>query len=102
VKLVTSPGWSVSCTTGTGISGAILSVYRYFPQMRNSLGGHGRSVPGDHHGRVFPSSAAANAFALKHGYLQEFRTAWCRSCRTLHKMSTGRKSGFCPVQKEFL
>lgn len=73
MNIVTQGNWSVSCTTGDGIQGAILSVL--LPKIA------GRDLPVDKrlrgfgHGRTFASSEAAFQFALEHGYLQQYFTA---------------------------
>lgn len=69
-QTVTQGDWGVSCQTGTGINGAILSVYR--PRIS------GKDLPVDKwfrgfgDGRLFPSSDAAYQFAFDHGYLRLF------------------------------
>lgn len=90
---VTNEGWNVSTTTGSGIDGAILSVFKI---KRN-----GRFQYGDANGKQFPSSDAAFQYALDKGYLQQFVTPWCRKCRKLHTF-LGKKSGFCNVHNEFV
>lgn len=73
MNAVTQGEWSVSCTTGHGIEGAILSVV--LPRIA------GRELPADKwlrgfgDGRAFPSSDAAFQFAFEHGYLKEYFTS---------------------------
>ena len=64
--LVTAGRWGVSCTTGDGITGAVLNVY-IAPPAHNP---RGPFRYGDANGRTFPSVDAARAFAWERGYLQ--------------------------------
>lgn len=57
----TRPEWSVSVSTGSGIDGARLCV-SHQPDGRH----------GDAHGRLFPSSDAAFAYAAGHGYTEAY------------------------------
>ena len=69
---VTHDDWSVSCTTGGGIDGAILNVHRHriagrqlnWKQTMNGLG----------NGRLFPSTESAWQWAFDHGYTKIYFT----------------------------
>lgn len=72
-QTVTAGKWNVSVTTGTGIPGAILNVFKpYGHTTRNPLpsGRAWVTQRGDHDGREFPTSDEAFEFAFEHGYLQ--------------------------------
>ena len=72
-RTVTQGEWGVSSTTGHGIKGAILSLYR--------ARFNGRELPYDRwmhgfgDGELFPSTEAAYQWAFDHGYLQLYFTA---------------------------
>jgi hypothetical protein len=84
MKTVTHRDWSVS-TTSTGSGFVTLHVFRI----------KGRKIAkGEGYGRTFPTHESAMTFALEHGYLEPFVTAWCRHCRQAHTF-LGRRSGFC-------
>jgi hypothetical protein len=105
MRTVTADGWSVAYVSG-GCGGAVmLSVTKHYPDLPNKLGGRGRIRRGDADGRVFPSSAAAEAFALSHGYLKPYTPGvYCSHCRTVHRQSYGRPSrtSWCPDLNAFL
>lgn len=99
-KTVTRDNWSVSCTTGSDIKGAVLNVGKHY-----LLSSEYKIRRGDGDGRLFPNSDAAWAFALERGYTQQFVTSWCRDCRVVHTSKIGqnpRKTGFCPVTHQFV
>lgn len=85
MNTVTANGWNVSALTCSYEKGAQLSVFK----LRGA-----KFQYGEGNGRRFETSEAAFAWALEHGYLEIFRTAWCRHCRTAHTF-LGRRSGFC-------
>ena len=110
-KSVTNGPWSVSCTTGTDIQGAILRVARHIGQ---------RIYPGDADGRLFASSDVAFQFAFERGYTKQFVTPWCSHCRTEHqrkgayyrpdfnkpikdwqRFDCTRRDSFCPVLQKW-
>ncbi len=72
-RTVTQGEWGVSCSTGSGINGAILNVYR--------ARFNGRELPYDKwmkgfgDGKTFPTTEAASQWAFDHGYLQLYFTA---------------------------
>lgn len=74
-----APGWNSGCTTGTGIPGARLSVFR----PRGGL----RFQRGDHDGRLFPSAEAASAFALQRGYSVVYRDAGLGTFKRVHRVA---------------
>lgn len=61
MKSVTADGWNVSVTTGSGISGAILSVFHGFAPS-------GRARYGEANGLRFANSKEAFAYSLARGY----------------------------------
>ena len=71
-RTVTYGDWGVSCTTGSGINGAILNLYR----ARIA----GQDIPvskwlkGFGDGRLFPDMEAAQQWAFDHGYTQIYYT----------------------------
>lgn len=78
---VTAPHFAVSCTTGSGIVGAILNVRRTYP----ALGPYALGARADLDGTQWPNSTAAFEAARERGYLQAYtRRRWCPHCRTLH------------------
>lgn len=88
-RTVTRDGWGVSCTTGSGIEGAILKVYKHHKRPGGLRYRDGAPIPfsgiifqqGDAYGLRFPSADAAWAYALEHGYLQPFYPrAWEAPC----------------------
>ena len=89
---VTNTAFGTSITTGTGINGAVLSVYR-FPFKDKP----GKMMRGEGHGRTFPSTEAAEAYLREHGLsAPHYRRAWCTKCRVLHTFM-GRPTSFCAV-----
>jgi hypothetical protein len=72
-RTVTQGDWGVSCTTGTGIKGAILNV------SRSRIAGVSLPVSkwfrGFGDGRLFDSTESAYQFAYDHGYIQLYYTA---------------------------
>lgn len=79
-QLVTQGSWGVSFTTGDGMDGAVLNVYR-FPRGGTS----GPILKGDGDGRLFASVAHAKVWAFEHGYLvPHFTRAACSHCRGVH------------------
>jgi len=95
MALVTQGSWNVSVTTGDGICGARLAVFRMPVEPRR------RIRYGDGHGRMFPSSEAAWAWAREHGYLEEHRVPWCPRCRVRHRFIS-RRTGFCHRHGKFV
>lgn len=82
--------WNVSCTTGHGIKGALLNVFRADMLLRGQR--FGVYAVKD---KPFPNTDAANDWALQHGYLQEyFRREWCVKHRQLHTMY-GKSTSIC-------
>jgi len=69
---VTQGDWCVSCTTGSGIDGAILNLSRHRI--------HGKELPynklmyGFGHKKLFPSTELAFQWAFDHGYLMLYFT----------------------------
>lgn|SRR5262245_36417644 len=92
----TRDGWGVSCMSGNGEH--VLHVYKLRPKDGREFALHQH---GDGDGRRFPSSDAAFAWALEHGYLQPYVVPWCRHCRVQHTFLR-RKSGFCDVRGTFV
>ena len=64
MRTCTQGNWGVSTTTGTGIKGAILHVYRILA--------NGKIAKGELYGKQYPSNDAAFAAALEHGYLKPY------------------------------
>ena len=101
IKTVTQGNWGVSVTTGGNIMGAVLHVYQWVKR-----GANGEIMPdskmrrGDAYGKVFDTTEQAYAFALEHGYLQEFRRGVCPHCREYHYF-LGTKSSFCDVTNKY-
>lgn len=71
-RTVTQGEWGVSCSTGTGIKGAILHVYRARFAGRELKYDQWMKGYGD--GMSFPSTEAASQWAFDHGYLQLYFT----------------------------
>lgn len=71
------PGTSVSsCNDRRGEKMVyILSVNRYYPDLKNNLGGLGVFKKLDCDGMEFPTSEAAHQFAHERGYTREYFTA---------------------------
>jgi hypothetical protein len=71
-RTVTQGDWGVSCSTGTGINGAILHLYR------SRIGSHelkyDQWMRGFGDGKLFPSTEDASQWAFDHGYLQLYFT----------------------------
>ena len=63
----TSNGWSVSATSGTGINGSILHVYKHHQVSNGSLWQYGQA-----NGLQFADSAAAFQYASEHGYTHQY------------------------------
>jgi hypothetical protein len=72
-RIVTQGDWGVSCTTGSGINGAILHVYRSHIGATNLPFDKWFHGFGD--GRLFETEAMAWQFAYDHGYLQLYFTS---------------------------
>lgn len=73
------PGTNVGTTspaydwkTGKKIGGAVLSVSRYYPDLKNEFGGRGVFKKCDCDGMVFDSSEAAFEFAHERGYTRDY------------------------------
>lgn len=62
MSTVTNFGWGVSSTTGSGIVGAILNIYKFH---------NGKFRRGELDGKQFKTSDEAHAAALAHGYTTE-------------------------------
>lgn len=62
----------VAFLSGSNIDGVILRVHRSYPNLKNKLGGYGKSLHCDNYGRQFPTYEAAKQFALERGYLQPY------------------------------
>lgn len=78
------PGWNVSYTTGTGIEGAELNVFRIHPDEPNEWGGKGTVEHHPrYHGLKFPSTDAASGFALSVGLLRPYLSIWSAEGRLL-------------------
>ena len=73
IQTCTQGPWGVACKSGDGINGAILSVYRVYtnPKKIGTLE-HTKYAYGEGEGKEFPTTEAAYAWALEHGYLQKF------------------------------
>lgn len=102
MKTVTRGDWGVSVTTGAGIVGAVLNVYRFRSNGR-PLPGH-KMIKGDAYGRPFPTQEDAFRFALERGYTQPYVIPYCRHCRVRHRSqisSRGRRTSWCPARGEF-
>lgn len=67
--LVTHGGWSISYETGSGITGARLSLRKYPPCSMHMV--PSETDPRD--GSIFPSVDAAQCYALNRGALIWFR-----------------------------
>ena len=99
MNTVTWGGWNVSVTTGYGITGAVLGVFRPVVGGRKMTGPITRYKPlkGEGDRRQFESSDAAFAWALEHGYLQPlYRGRWCVKCRTQHQWRGKPSAWPCP------
>lgn len=85
---VTTEGFGVSKTTGTGIDGAILHVTRIrwteneqlarrhlYLSRRESDGKHSFMVHCSHDGMAFADNDTATRFAVERGYLQRYFTS---------------------------
>lgn len=95
-RTVTQGQWSVSCTTGYGIDGAILHVFK-----SRTIGNRHIFQNGQANGLHFANSDLAFDFAFERGYLQEyFSGPVCLKCRTVHTF-LGHRSGFCDVTGTF-
>lgn len=71
------PGWCVSYTTGDGIDGAELHVYRSRPEEPNQWGGRGTIERHPlYYGMTFPDVDAAASFALTVGLLRPYLTIY--------------------------
>lgn len=77
--MVTWGRWSVSTTTGSGIDGAILNVFRRF-ERHETRTGRALVLRASIDGMRFATSDEGHAYAASLGYLQPFRT---RSFRPL-------------------
>lgn len=61
MRLVTNEGWGVSQSSGHGIDGVLLHVYKF----------HGRKCQnGQANNLEFATAEAADQYALDHGYLK--------------------------------
>jgi hypothetical protein len=67
-KTVTQGEWGVGFTTGDGIEGVHLSVYRFRVNGKELRGG--LMLRGDGYGRMFPDMESARQWAFDHGYTQ--------------------------------
>jgi hypothetical protein len=72
-RTVTQGDWGVSCSTGHGIKGAILHVYRARFNGRELP--YDRWMKGFGDGKNFPTTEAASQWAFDHGYLQLYFAA---------------------------
>lgn len=94
--------WSVSVTTGSGISGARLNVTRHLEPSRDAVTRF-VMLRGDADGRMFATSEEAFAYAHDRGYGERFETPWCTTCRVRHTTQYGtgpvRRSAYCPVRQ---
>lgn len=78
---VTATAFGVSTTSGTGIKGAVLNIYRHHDAPdRRAIGlvPYFRSQHGDLDGVVYPSVEAANQAALEHGYTRYYSRNLCK------------------------
>lgn len=75
------PGTSVSVSSPAYdkhynvIGGAELHVFRYYQNLRNEFGGHGKFKNCDCYGMIFPTTDEAFAYAAERGYTQEYFTS---------------------------
>ena len=69
---VTHDDWSVSCTTGHGIVGAILNVHRH--RINGRVLNWKQTMNGVGNGTLFPSTEAARQWAFDHGYTKLYFT----------------------------
>lgn len=94
-RLCSANGWSVSCTTGTGIDGAKLSVAKMREHMsedyRRRSGFSFAIQRGDGDGRLFKTIEDAWEWSRQHGYLEPYCVPWCRDCRQIHRIKIGRR-----------
>lgn len=66
---------SVSCTTGSGIEGAILNVIHHYPGLRDvKTGFNTKMKAADCNGMRFADRDVAMAFAYERGYLKPYFT----------------------------
>lgn len=72
-RTVTNDQWGVSCTTGTGINGAILHVYR--SRIRDIELPYKKWMHGMGDGKLFPNEDLAFQWAFDHGYLKLYFTS---------------------------
>ena len=87
-RTVTQGDWSVSCTTGSHIHGAILHLSRARVDGKDLP--FGKWLKGFGDGRLFPNTDAANQWAFDHGYLQLYFThADLRARRKLNPLYCG-------------
>lgn len=97
MTLVTNDGWSVSYTSGTGIDGVILKVFKFLTVGGNQ---YAKMRRGEADGLRFKNTDEATRYAHERGYLKPFVHAWCPRCQTRHTF-LGKRSGFCPKHKVF-
>ena len=72
------------------IGGAELHVYRFYQNLRNNLGGHGRFKECDCSGMIFNTTDEAFAYAYERGYIQEYFTAADLRARRLQRAADKR------------
>ena len=115
---VSSPGWCVSyrSTTIAGWDASYLSggrsihirepeitlgVFRSFKfPERIGTQDYTKHLHGWGDGKKFATREKATWWAYEHGYLMEYRTAWCPHCRVEH-FFYGKRTGHCPVTNTF-
>jgi hypothetical protein len=101
----TRDGWNVGTSSpiyegDKCIPGVQLSVFKvhknHLKEFKMGFG-HDRWQYGEGNGRIFPDSDAAFAWALEHGYTQDYNQTggWCTKCRRQHWFLGHRSHGDC-------
>lgn len=73
LSLVLATDWNVSTTTGYGIKGVLLDVYRIVPRTPTPDDPMTVEVVYKVKGMTFPDHDSADAYALESGYLKIYR-----------------------------
>ena len=92
---VSAPGWVVTVRTSSAWKGAVLTVFRTVKTSSGEVFARGWLDD-----TWFRTQEAAWDAAYTHGYIQDYRTAWCPDCRVRHRF-INRRTSFCRVHKKF-